>query len=261
MSHEVLARVLVVEDEPGHQRALTAGLGVRGFEVEVVDHGGEALRRAEALRPDVAVVDLGLPDIDGLEVCRHLLLREVCPVLVVTADDDAGRMVAALDLDVGDYVTKPYDLEVLAARIRRTLRAADGVDAGRPHDVISIGDLAINVDAHEVRIGGAEVHLQPVQFSALVLLARSSPTVLSYRSLARALHGTGEPPANSRDRVRTTVSSIRRALGDGPRRPRLETEFGVGYRLVPPPPAPSAGPGARGANRRGATASFRRRGG
>lgn len=255
---DAVATVLVVEDEPGHQRALAAGLEVRGFAVEVVDRGTDALRRAEALRPDVAVVDLGLPDIDGLEVCRHLLLREVCPVLVVTADDDEARMVAALDLDVDDYVVKPYNLEVLAARIRRTLRAADGGDPLRSHDVISVGDLAINIDAHEVRVEGVEVHLQPVQFAALVLLARDAPSVITYRALARALHGGGDTPVNSRDRVRTAISSIRRALGEGPNRPRIETEFGVGYRLVPPSPGPDAGSSTTGF---GAGGQLRRPGG
>ncbi len=228
-----LGAVLVVEDEEPHQRTLLAGFGARGYHVDVVPTGRAALDRAEALGPDVAIVDLGLPDMDGLEVCRHLVLRGTCPVIVVTADAVEDRMVAALDLGAADYVTKPFSMEVLAARVRRVLRAASAPD--EPADgPIECGDLRIDPAAHEALVAGERIHLQPMQFTLLTLLARNVGRVLTYQALIRAAHGHDAAPLGAKEGLRTVVSALRKQLGTGPDRPEIRTESRIGYRMVLP---------------------------
>ena len=224
--------LLVVEDEEPQQRTLTAGFGARGFHVDVAASGRAALDRAEALRPDLAIVDLGLPDMDGLEVCRHLLVRGVCPVIVVTADAVEDRMIAALDMGAADYVVKPFSLDVLAARVRRVLREHDeGAAVGL--EPIDCGDVRIDVAAHEVWVAGEQVPLPPAQFALLGVLVRNSGRVLTYQALSRAVHGEDRASASGREALRTSVSALRRRLGTGPDRPVIRTESRVGYRLVP----------------------------
>jgi two-component system KDP operon response regulator KdpE len=225
--------LLVVEDEEPHQRALLAGFASRGYRVDLVPTGAEALDRAEALAPDLAIVDLGLPDMDGLDVCRHLVVRGVCPVIVVTADAVEDRMVAALDLGAVDYVTKPFSMEVLAARVRRVLRSPTESPAP-PSAPIECGDLRIDPAAHAVWMGGEAVHLPPLQFSLLAVLARNAGRVMTYQALVRAIHGQGAPPSGVKEGLRSAVSALRRHLGTGPGRPEIRTESRIGYRLVPP---------------------------
>ena len=232
-----MASLLVVEDQPSQQRMLVAGFEQRGYHVDVVDNGRAALDRAEALRPNLAIVDLGLPDMDGLEVCRHLILREVCPVIVVTADAVEDRMVDALDLGAEDYVVKPFSMNVLSARVRRALRPARAAGSGASDvdsSLLEVGDLRLDVAAHEAWVDGRAVHLQPLQFAVLTVLARNEGRVLTYQALAMAVYGEHAGERASVDALRTCVGSVRRRLGSGPRRPEIRTESRVGYRLVAP---------------------------
>ena len=230
---EPLTSVLLIEDDPAQQRAMSAGLQARGYLVHAVADGASALERVEPLRPDVAILDLGLPDLDGLDVCRHLLLRGVCPVVVVTADAVEDRMIEALDLGAEDYVLKPVSLNVLDARLRRVLRSTA---AGRPAagDVLRCGDVVVDVAGHVVVVDGETVHLQPLQFAALTVLARNEGRVVTYPSLARAVYGDDRSGSSSLEGMRTCVASLRRTLGSGPRRPAIHTEARVGYRLTVP---------------------------
>ena len=234
-SDDAVASVMLVEDEITQQKAMTAGFTVRGYHVDVVDSGRAALDRAEALRPDLAIVDLGLPDMDGLEVCRHLILRNVCPVIVVTADDVEDRMIAALDMGAEDYVVKPVNLNVLVARVRRALRGAGGPGTGDPaSQTIDCGDLRIEVDAHEVWVAGEQVHLQRLQFAVLTVLARNAGRVLTYQALSRAVYGENKIPKSATESLRTCVSSLRTKIGTGEKRPVIRSESRIGYRLTVP---------------------------
>ena len=141
-------------------------------------------------------------------------------------------MIAALDMGAADYVVKPFSLDVLAARVRRALRslADDGaVPAAGP---VLCGDVRIDVAAHEVSVAGEQVHLQPVQFALLSVLARNAGRVLTYQALSRAVHGEERTTASAREALRTSVSALRRGLGTGPDRPVIRTESRIGYRLV-----------------------------
>lgn len=224
--------MLLVEDDPSQQQTFAAGFRARGYHVDIAHSGRMALDRAEVLRPAVAIVDLGLPDMDGLSVVRHLLLREVCPVIVVTADAVEDRMVEALDLGADDYVVKPYSLTVLEARVRRVLRSPRRAVSQTEEQLVESGDLRIDVGAHEAWVAGEPIRLQPLQFAVLVVLARNEGRVVTYQELSRAAYGEDRADRATADGLRTCVAGIRRQLGSGSRRPVIRTESRIGYRLT-----------------------------
>ncbi len=233
--------VLVVDDEPGIVRALTAALSARGLGVVSARTGGEALDLAAERRPAVVVLDLGLPDIDGVELCRRLRRWSDVPVIVLTADGADERKVEALDEGADDYVTKPFSTPELLARVRVALRhrrrAAEDDSA-----VLSVGDLTIDLAAHRASVGGRALDLTPKEFGLLAALARQPGRVFTHRALLRQVWG----PAYGRETqyLRVYASQLRKKLEDDPARPRLVTEPGVGYRLVDTSPPPASDPGS-----------------
>jgi len=231
---DAIASILVIEDEPPQQLLLVSGFGARGYHVEVAGTGAAGLDRAVIMRPNLIILDLGLPDMDGLEVCRHLILRAVCPVIVVTADSVEDRMVQALDMGAEDYVLKPFSLQVLDARVRRALRSPRSAAAPDEERIIVCGDLRLDVAAHEARIGDELLQLQPLQFAVLTLLARNEGRVLTYQELSRAVYDDDVSGRTGAERLRTCIVKIRRQLGTGPGRPVIGTEARIGYRLTAP---------------------------
>jgi two-component system KDP operon response regulator KdpE len=223
------ASVLVVEDNRAQQRVLINALTVRGYDVSAATSGAEALRTLDADSVDLVILDLGLPDVDGLDLFRHIKLRVSCPVIVVTADSDEGRIVAALDLGADDYVTKPFSMPVLLARLRVALRAHGSSDDAR---VLGAGDIRVDLDGHQVMLGDQVVEMHSSLVALLAVLIRHQGKVLTYSALDRALGG--EPSATDRTLHRVAISKLRRQIGAGPRRPTIETEYDVGYRLVVP---------------------------
>jgi two-component system, OmpR family, KDP operon response regulator KdpE len=224
-------RVLVVEDDRPMARVIGAALRARGYTVEVAASGGAALEAAEREAPAVILLDLGLPDIDGLDICRRIRTWSSVPIIVLTADGADERKVRALDDGADDYVTKPFSMPELLARIRVALRhrkAAGVVD----RTVLDVGDLQIDVAQHRVTLAGREVDLRPKEFSLLVLLARHAGRVLTHRAILAEVWG----PNAERDtqNLRVHAAMLRKKIEDDPARPRLVTEPGVGYRLVDP---------------------------
>jgi len=223
---------LVIEDDIAQQLVLRAALESRGLGVVVAGTGVEALRVLSVQEPDVVLVDLGLPDFDGVELCRRIRQTHRCPIIVVTADGDEGRMVMALDIGADDYVTKPYGPDMLMARVRVALRHAAALAAVNEATVFHIGDLLVDVEAHIALADGAPIELSPRQFRLLTALARNAGRVLTHKQLAMA--SSSDDGVSNADGLRGAMSHLRKRLGTGPQRPRIVTEPHVGYRLMPP---------------------------
>jgi len=222
-------KVLVVDDEPEIRRALRTGLGYHDLDVRAAATGEEALRMAAAWRPDVVLLDLGLPGIDGFEVLRRLRAGgSPAAIIVVSVMPGERDKVRALDLGADDYVTKPFGVAELLARIRAVLRRQAAITAGEP--VIRAGDLEIDLGRRQVSAGGRLVHLTPTEFELLRELAVHAGRPVTHTALLRKVWG--EHAIGDRYNTRYVVAQIRRKLGDDPARPRyIVNEPGVGYRL------------------------------
>jgi two-component system KDP operon response regulator KdpE len=224
--------ILVVEDDPGLVRALRSGLQARGYGVTTAASGRTALEAATIREPDIVLLDLGLPDLDGVEVCRQLRRWLGSPVIVLTADGSEDRKILALDEGADDYITKPFSMPDLLARIRVAVRHRLALAAIIDDEVIEIGSLRIDVAAHDAWIDGGLLDLAPKEFALLTVLARNAGKVLTHRTLLTQLWADAHPA--STQRLRTTVTTLRKKLGEGPERPRLVTEPAVGYRILWP---------------------------
>ena len=226
--------MLVVDDEPAIVRVLTAALTARGHRVTAALTGAQALERAKAEPPAVIVLDLGLPDVDGIEVCRRLRAISGVPIIVLSAEGADDRKVAALDQGADDYVTKPFSMPELMARVRVAMR--HGPRSGDMDDaVLDVGDVRVDLPHHEVTVAGRAVDLTPKEFGFLAVLARRPGRVVTHRTILQEVWG----PAYGTETqyLRVYASQLRRKLDDDPTSPRLVTEPGVGYRLVDRSPA------------------------
>lgn len=226
------AKVLVVDDEHAIVRALSAALEARGYRVTSARSGHEALERVATTAPDVVVLDLGLPDIDGLEVCRRIRRWSEVPIVVLTAEGNDDVKVQALDEGADDYVTKPYSTPELLARLRVALRhrhRADDVGADEAEHVV--GELVVDHLHHEVRVAGERIDLTPKEFGFVAILARHPGRVLTHRMILQDVWGEGY--GTETQYLRVYASQIRKKFAGRPA-PLLVTEPGVGYRLVEP---------------------------
>jgi two-component system KDP operon response regulator KdpE len=224
--------VVVVEDHKAQQEVLSTAFQARGYQVHVAGTGAEALSIVDTTDPDLFVLDLGLPDIDGLVLCKHLRARTPCPIIVVTADADERRVVEALDAGADDYVTKPFSMSVLLARSRVALRHRASAAAVVDEQVLAAGDIQLDLSGYQLMVAGELVELGTRQFELLAILVRNRDKVVTYAALDRAL-GTNRA-IDERNPWRVSISKIRKQLGVGPQRPIVHTELRVGYRLVVP---------------------------
>jgi len=224
--------ILVVDDEPAIVRALTAALAARGYGVVTAATGQEALDRVTQSTPAAIVLDLGLPDIDGIEVCRRIRMWSDVPILVLTAEGSEARKVAALDEGADDYVTKPFSMPELLARLRVALRHRRAPGATLDESVHEVGDLRVDVARRTVTVRGHAIDLTPKEFGFLVVLARHPGRVVTHRMILQEVWG---PEFGTETQyLRVYASQLRKKLADDPAAPRLLTEPGVGYRLVQP---------------------------
>ena len=226
--------ILVIDDEPGICRALSAALTARAYEVAIAMSGREARLEIETRAPDVIVLDLGLPDVDGIDLCREIRQRSQTPIIVLTAEGAELRKIRALDEGADDYITKPFSTPELLARVRVALRHRSQAGAAAETDstLLQVGDITIDVAAHRADVAGRALDLTPKEFAFLLTLARHPGKVLTHRMLLREVWG----PEYGRETqyLRVYASQLRKKLEDDPARPRLVTEPGVGYRLVDP---------------------------
>jgi two-component system KDP operon response regulator KdpE len=222
--------ILLIEDEPQMRRFLRAALGAQDYRLVEVTTAREGLAQAASRNPDVILLDLGLPDRDGLEVARELREWSATPIIVLSARGREQDKVAALDLGADDYLTKPFGVEELLARIRVALRHAALPPGAPPEPVFQMGEVRVDLVRREVRRGDQEVHLTPTEYKLLTLLVRHAGKVLTHRQLLKEVWGTNY--ADQSHYVRVYVGQLRQKLEADPARPRLlVTEPGVGYRL------------------------------
>jgi DNA-binding response OmpR family regulator len=224
-----MPRILVVDDEPRITRLVRDYLENAGFAVSTARDGDEAVMRARTERPDLVVLDLGLPDLDGLDVTRALRGDSEVPIIMLTARDDEADRVVGLELGADDYVTKPFSPRELVARVRAVLRRHE--QAGSHGERLSASDLVIDTARMRVTAGGRPVELTATEFQLLVALAREPGRVFTRSQLLDAIHGVA---FESYERaIDAHVKNIRRKLESDPRQPRyLLTVYGVGYRLA-----------------------------
>jgi len=224
------AKILIVEDDAHIRRLLRATMQRAGYEVAEAADARAALALLDIEKPDVVLLDLGLPDRDGLELIGPIRQRSAATIIVVSARDDSAEKVAALDLGADDYLTKPFDTDELLARIRATLRHQRASSDGETATVIETGDLRIDLDHRRVERGGAEVHLTPKEYGILAELAQRPDRVLSHTQLLKAVWGPAH--AERVEYLRIAVRGLRQKLEADPARPRLiVNELAVGYRL------------------------------
>ena len=227
MSAPVRRRILVCDDEPQILRALRVTLRNEGFDVVAVDTAAAALDAASLQPPDAAILDLLLPDGDGIEVTRALRAWSGVPIIVLSAVGEEDQKVRALEMGADDYVTKPFSPRELVARLRAALRRAA---PGEEEPVLRAGDISLDVSARVVRRAGEEVHLTPIEFRLLTALMRRPGRLLTHAALLTEVWG----PAYADDvaTLRTHVANLRRKVEpeDGPR--HIRTDAGVGYRFV-----------------------------
>jgi len=219
-------RVLIVDDEPQIRRALRTALIGHGYQVELAEDGDAALAALAAHPPDVLVLDLVMPGTDGFEVLRQARSWSKVPIIVLSARGQERDKVEALDLGADDYLTKPFGMAELLARVRAVLRRA-GPAAGT---LLTSGEVTIDLAGHVVTRRGVEVHLTPTEYDLLRVLAVNAGKVLTHRQILERVWGSYA--AGNSQQLRVYVNYLRRKLEDDPARPRLLlTEPGVGYRL------------------------------
>jgi two-component system, OmpR family, KDP operon response regulator KdpE len=224
-----VTRVLVVDDEPQIVRALQINLRARGFEVHIADTGASALKVAAQHPPELVILDLGLPDMDGVAVIRGLRGWTEAPIVVLSGRSDSADKVEALDAGADDYLTKPFGIDELLARMRAALRRSG---TGEDQPVVEFGDVTVDLAAKRVVIAGQEVRLTPTEWHLLEVMVRHPGKLLSQRQLLTEVWGPGYETAHSN--LRFYMAQLRRKLEPDASRPKhLLTEPGMGYRFEP----------------------------
>ena len=222
------AHILVVDDEPALLRTVSANLGRRGFRVETARTGESAVAQAED-HPDLIVLDLGLPDTDGLDVIRRVRERSDTPIIVLSARDSEREKVQALEIGADDYLTKPFGVDELVARVRVALRHSARIGGSEP--VFRTGALTVDLERRRVTVDGEEIRLSPTEYAVLVALVRNADRVVTDAQLLRQVWG---PEYGDEDHyLHVYVARLRKKIEHDPQKPRyLITEPGVGYRLL-----------------------------
>jgi two-component system, OmpR family, KDP operon response regulator KdpE len=229
---EPVATIVIIEDEPQIRRFLRRTLEVQGYRIAESETGRQGLIEAATQKPELVILDLGLPDMDGVEVVRQLRGWSAIPVIVLSARSQEADKIAALDAGADDYLTKPFGVGELLARMRVALRhaAAKSIESDA-HEII-VDELRIDLLHRQVTVAGKEVHLTPIEYRLLSVLARNAGKVLTHRQLLNEVWGPSH--VEETHYLRIYMGQLRQKLESDPTMPRhLVTETGVGYRFVP----------------------------
>lgn len=222
-------RILVVDDEVQITRVLRAALQSNGYEVSTAKDGVEAMTLYLEKTPDLVITDLSMPEMDGVELTREIRQRATTPIIVVSVRNQESAKIQALDEGADDYITKPFGIQELLARVRVQLRRA--MDREPSPTRVAAGDFEIDSEMRVVRVRGEEVHLTPKEFDLLLLFGRSPERVLTHKTLLKAIWG----PAgiDQSENLRVLVGQLRRKIERDPAQPYIQTEPWVGYRFRP----------------------------
>ncbi|HWX39645.1 MAG TPA: response regulator transcription factor [Blastocatellia bacterium] len=222
--------ILVVDDEPQILRVLRASLPARGYQVRTAPGGDEALDEVRKEMPDLIILDLAMPGTSGLEVCRRVREFSAVPIIVLSAKGSEVDKVSALDLGADDYVTKPFGMDELLARVRAVLRRYPASDTDS--SILKVGDLSLDIPERRVVAAGAEVKLTPKEFEILKYLMSNIGKVVTHRALLQAVWGSES--TEQTEYLRVFINQLRRKIEPDPQHPRyIVTEPWVGYRLAP----------------------------
>jgi two-component system KDP operon response regulator KdpE len=225
------SRVLLVDDEAQIVRTLQATLSTQGYEIRTAANGLDGLILFREWKPDLVITDLSMPEMSGVELCREIRTIATTPIIVLSVREQEGAKVSALDAGADDYVTKPFNIQELKARVRAQLRRQDAIKVPLQESVL-VGDFSINVEQHRVKVRGTDVHLTPKQFELLLYMAHHPGKVLSHRDLLNAVWGANA--TTQPEYLRVAIGHLRKKLGEHGEQ-YLQTEPWVGYRFVPTP--------------------------
>ncbi len=221
-------RVLVIDDEPQIRKLLKVSLAAHGYDVYEATSGADAVIQAVNIKPDLIILDLGLPDMDGKEVVRRLREWSDIPILILTVRDQEKEKIDALDSGADDYITKPFSIGELLARIRVSMRRSAHTE---DEPVIHCGDLSIDLAQRRVTVNAQEIKLTPTEYDILKILAQNSGKVLTHRQLLKAVWGNTY--SEDTHYIRVYIGQLRRKIETNPTQPKyIITESGVGYRLM-----------------------------
>ncbi|HSE41602.1 MAG TPA: response regulator transcription factor [Acidobacteriota bacterium] len=224
-------RILVVDDEPQITRVLRRSLSSKGYEIQVAEDGEEALDVFRKWNPDIVITDLFMPRMGGLELCRRIRKTSQVPILILSVKGEERAKVEALDTGADDYVTKPFGMDELFARIRVALRRSS-LPASNEASTIELGDFIIDQNSRHVRIRGKEIHLTPKEYDLLLYFLQNPGRVLTHRALLGAIWG-GESVEQS-EYLRVFIGQLRKKIEVDPAKPQyIVTEPWIGYRFIP----------------------------
>jgi two-component system, OmpR family, KDP operon response regulator KdpE len=227
--HDNPAKILIVDDEPQITRVLRTALSTQGYSLRVAANGVEGMAAVHEWKPDLVITDVSMPQMNGVELCREIRAISEIPILVLSVRNQDSMKIEALDAGADDYVTKPFSIQELLARVRAQLRRST-TSADEVQPVIALGDFLIDIPQHRVVVRGQDIHLTPKQFDLLVCLARHPGQVLTHRTLLHSVWGTN---ADQPEYLRVNIGQLRKKIepDDEPR--YILTEPWVGYRFRP----------------------------
>jgi two-component system, OmpR family, KDP operon response regulator KdpE len=230
MNHK--PRILVVDDEPQLTRVLRTGLTSRGFDVRAAADGLAGFEVFSDWRPDLIITDLAMPNMDGLELCRRVRAISLVPIIILSAKGEEKTKVEALDIGADDFVTKPFGMDELLARVRASLRRANAAPTNGTVQTLASGDFHVDLDSRAVTVRGSEVHLTPKEFDLLTYFLKHPGKVLTHRTLLAALWGGNYVEQN--EYLRVFVGNLRKKIETDAASPRyILTEPWIGYRFDP----------------------------
>ena len=229
MAEKQSLRILVVDDEKAIRRFLKASLSSHGYNVFESATGREALERSVSSHPDVIILDLGLPDVDGIEVIRKIRKRAKTPIIVLSVREDASDKIAALNLGADDYLTKPFSIGELLARLKAVMRRLLPVDT---KEILRVDKLSLDITSRQVIVNGTEADLTPTEYDILKFLVLNAGKVITHQKILQEVWNKTEDLEGVLHLLRVTISNLRSKIEPNPDRPTyILTEPGIGYRL------------------------------
>lgn len=227
--HDQPAKILIVDDEPQITRVLRTALSTQGYSLQIAANGVEGMEAVHTWKPDLVITDVSMPQMNGVELCREIRAVSQIPIIVLSVRNQDLTKIEALDAGADDYVTKPFSIQELQARVRAQLRRSAASNSETPQ-VIEAGDFLIDLPQHRVVVRGQDIHLTPKQFDLLVFLAQHPGQVLTHRALLHAVWGTN---ADQPEYLRVTIGQLRKKIETAEEPAYIVTEPWIGYRFRP----------------------------